>query len=112
MFLWFISPWEAARLSLETQRVMAFQFLGLASGQGRQPREVPSDRGKAPVPDLVDPSVVASVTPATSAGSVASGRRKAAGARKAMAVIRTPVGIKKRSHKKMKPRRKDKSRSQ
>jgi hypothetical protein len=115
MFLWFISPWEAARLSLEAQRVMAFQFLGFASGQDRQRQEVLSDGGKALVHDVVDPSVVASVTPAASAGSMAIGRRKAVGVRKAMAVVRTPVGIKERSHKKMKgkgSRRKDKSRRQ
>jgi hypothetical protein len=29
MISWFISPWEAARLSLEAQRVMAFHFFVL-----------------------------------------------------------------------------------
>jgi hypothetical protein len=109
MFLWFISPWEAARLSLEAQRMMAFPFLGLPSGKRRQRQE---DGGKAflpgPVdakaflPGPVDASVVAAAAPAISAGPVATGRRKTVPARKAMAVIRTRVGIKERSHRKVK----------
>jgi hypothetical protein len=99
MFLWFISPWEAARLSLEAQRMMAFPFLGLPSGKRRQRQE---DGGKAFLPGPVDASVVAAAAPAISAGPVATGRRKTVPARKAMAVIRTRVGIKERSHRKVK----------
>jgi hypothetical protein len=48
MSSWFISPWEAARLSLEAQRQVAMLFFPYASRQERQPLEVPSD-DKSPV---------------------------------------------------------------
>jgi hypothetical protein len=103
MFLWFISPWEAARLSLEAQRVMASHFLGLASFQDRQRQEVLSDGGKALAPGLVDPTVVASAAPATTAVPMATGRRKAVPVRKATGGVRTSVGMKKSSHKSKRP---------
>jgi hypothetical protein len=50
MSSWFISPWEAARLSLEAQRQVALLFFPCASRkerqppeQGRQPLEAASD---------------------------------------------------------------------
>ena len=43
MMSWFISPWEAARLSLEAQRQLALLFFSYASRQERQPLEVASD---------------------------------------------------------------------
>jgi hypothetical protein len=113
---WFISPWIAARLSLEAQRDMAFNFLRLASGQPRrrlasgQPRrqEVPSDGG--PAPRLVDQRAVASVEPAIPARSMATGRPKAVPARKAMRVVSKPISASKvkdkRSTRKGKSRRK------
>lgn len=113
MFLWFTSPWEAARRSLEAQRVMAFQFLDFASGQDRQRQEFLSNRGKAVVSSPADQSVVASSEPAISAGSPGTGRRKTAPVRKAVGALRTPVGIKGRSLRKVKgkgPRRKHKTR--
>lgn len=98
MFLWFISPWEAARLSLEAQRMMAFPFLGLPSGRKRQRQK---DEGKAFVPGSVDASVAAA--PVISAGPpVATARRKTVPTRKATAVIRKRVGIKERSQGKVK----------
>jgi hypothetical protein len=107
MFLWFIVPWEAARLSLEAQRMMAFHCLGLPSGRDRQRQE---DGGKAFVPGPVDASVVAAAAPAISAGPVATGRRKTVPARKAMGVIRKRVGIKERSHRKAKGKESQKKR--
>jgi hypothetical protein len=104
MFLWFISPWEAARLALEAQRVMASHFLGLASGQDRQRQEVLSDGGEALATSLVDPTVVASAASATTTVPMTSGRRKAVPVRKASGAIRTSVGIKERPHKKVKGR--------
>jgi hypothetical protein len=115
MFLWLISPWEAARLSLEAQRVMASHFLGLASGQDRQRQEVLSDGGEALTPGLADPTIVASAATATTAVPMTTGRRKAVPVRKARGAIRTSAGTKERSHKKVKgqrTRRKGKSRSQ
>jgi hypothetical protein len=114
MFLWFISPWEAARLSLEAQRAMAFHFLDLASGQDRQRQEVGSSGAEAPVPGLANPRV-SSAAPAVSTGSGATVRRKAVPVRKTMGIIRTPVGMKERSFRKVKgkgSKRKDKSRRQ
>jgi hypothetical protein len=113
MFSWFISPWEAARLSLEAQRLMTLHFLRFVSGPERQRQEVLSDGGRALVPGLVDQSVVASAEPAISARSMATRGPKTVSIRKAMGAIRTPGGIKERSHSKVKgkrSRRKGKSR--
>jgi hypothetical protein len=43
MSSWFISPWEAARFSLEAQRQIALLFFPLASRQERRRVEVASD---------------------------------------------------------------------
>jgi hypothetical protein len=48
MSSWFISPWEAARLSLEAQRQVALLFFPYAPRQERQPLEVASD-DKSPI---------------------------------------------------------------
>jgi len=48
MSSWFISPWEAARLSMEAQRQVASMFFPYASRQERQPVEVAYD-DKSPV---------------------------------------------------------------
>jgi len=92
---WFISPWEAARISLEAQRrVMGLPWLYFASGR-RQ--EVLSDGGKVP-----------SVAPPVPARSVATGRPKAIRARKAMEIIKEPVSA--RRVKDKRSRRKNKTR--
>ena len=94
MISWFISPWEAARLSLEAQRVMAFHFLRFASGQQRPIQEA-SVGDEALGPRLVDRSVVASVKPAIPVRSMATGVPKTVPVRKAMGVIRKPVSASK-----------------
>jgi hypothetical protein len=104
MFSWYISPWEAARLSLEAQRVMTFHFLRFVSGQERQRQEVLSDGEQSLVPGLVNQTVVASAEPAISAAR----RLKTVPVRKAMGVIRAPVGIKDRSRSKVKGKRSSK----
>jgi hypothetical protein len=110
MFSWFISPWEAARLSLEAQRLMTLRFLRFVSGPERQRKEVLSDGGRALVPGLVDQNVGASVAPAILTRSMATGRRKAVPVRKAMEVIRKPISASKvkdkSSRRKAKSRRK------
>jgi hypothetical protein len=86
MISWFMSPWEAARLSLEAQRVMASHFIRLASG-----REQPNHDVSVGEPRLVDQSVVASGEPAIRASSRRTGVPKTVAARKAMGtVIRKP----------------------
>jgi len=90
MFAWFISPWEAARLSWEAQRLMAFPFLYFVSGQQRR-RQVLSDRGQTLAPRVVDQSIADSMQPATPTRSMATGRRKSVPVRKAMGVIRKPM---------------------
>jgi hypothetical protein len=54
MISWFISPWEAARLSMEAQRLVALQLFGFAFPKAQhqeQPREERgTDEEKAPVP--------------------------------------------------------------
>jgi hypothetical protein len=108
MISWFISPWEAVRLSLEVQRVMAFHFLRFASGQERPLQEVLSDGGEALVPRLVDQSLVASAEPAIPSRSMATRGPKTVPVRKAMGVIRKPISASKVKDKRTK--RKDKSR--
>jgi hypothetical protein len=54
MISWFISPWEAARFSMEAQRLVALQLFGFAFPKAQhqeQPREERgTDEEKAPVP--------------------------------------------------------------
>ena len=104
MTSWFISPWEAARLSLEAQRLTTLHFLRFFSGPERQRQDVPSDE-QALVPGVVDQSVVASAEPAMFARSMATRVPKTMSVRKATRLIRTPVGIKKGSHGKVKGKR-------
>jgi hypothetical protein len=94
MISWFISPWEAARLSLEAQRVMAFHFFRFACGQ--EPRqEALSDGEKASVPRQVDPSIVSSADLAMPAGPIGTVRPKTVPVRNATEVIRKPAGVRK-----------------
>ena len=53
MSSWFISPWEAARFSLEAQRQMALLFFPLASRQEQRRVEVASE-DKIPFVTLQD----------------------------------------------------------
>ena len=70
IMFWFMSPLEAARVSLEAQRQIALFFL--PSGQQRR-EEVISDGGKAPSVELPKP-----------ARSIATARRKTAAVHKAI----------------------------
>jgi hypothetical protein len=72
IMFWFMSPLEAARVSLEAQRQIAFFFLRFPSGQQRR-EEVISDGGKAPSVELPKP-----------ARSIATARRKTAAVHKAI----------------------------
>jgi|SRR3954447_97766 len=47
MVSWFISPWEAARFSMEAQRLIALQFFDFALPQA-QPKEEPREEGSPP----------------------------------------------------------------
>jgi hypothetical protein len=96
MFPWFISPWEAARVSLEAQRLLAFPFLGFTLGQGRRRKGRPTEA------HLVDQSVVGSLEPEMSATSVATGLSKTRPTRKATGAIAQPIGVKARSRKNVK----------
>ena len=98
MFPWFISPWEAARVSLEAQRLLAFPFLGFTLGQGRRRKGRPIEA------HLVDQSVVGSLEPEMSATSVATGLSKTRPTRKATGAIAQPIGVKARSRKNVKDR--------
>ena len=62
---WFMSPLEAARVSLEAQRQIAFFFLRLPSGQQRR-EEVVSDGGKAPSVELPKPARSTATAPKNS----------------------------------------------
>jgi hypothetical protein len=92
---WFISPWEAARISLEAQRrVMALPWLYFASGRGQ---EGSSEGEKAP-----------SGAPPVPARSMANARPRAIPARKATEAIKERVSGRRREDKKS--RRKNKIR--
>ena len=91
---WFISPWEAARRSLEAQRhLMALPWIFMASGRRYQELTV----GKQ---DL-------SEAPSTPAKSMATGGSAALPARRAMDTVKWPVGAR---GKNKKSKRKNKSR--
>jgi len=76
---WFMSPWEAARRSLEAQRqLMAVPWLFMASGRRYQGL---SDRKQAP-----------SEVPPMPARTIAAAGSAAVPARRAMETIKGPVG--------------------
>ena len=52
MSSWFISPWEAARFSLEAQCLIALQFFPFAPRKGQPHQEEASGNRKAVVPGL------------------------------------------------------------
>jgi hypothetical protein len=117
MFSWFISPWEAARLSLKAQQVMALQFLTLASAQGPRRDHVVSDGGQD-LPPRPEQSGAPSAEPAIPAKSVEHGPPKAVAVQKRMDVVRKSIGASKakandtRSRRRdRRSRRKDKSRT-
>jgi hypothetical protein len=76
---WFISPWEAARRSLEAQRhLMALPWIFMASGRSYQ--------------ELADGKQDPSEPPPTPARSMATAGPAAVPARRAMETIKRPVG--------------------
>jgi hypothetical protein len=93
---WFISPWEAARRSLEVQRqLMAFPWIFLASGRRYQ--------------GLADGKQDLSEAPPTPARPLATAGPAAVPARTAMESIKGPVGARgkgQRSKRKNKSRKK------
>jgi hypothetical protein len=93
---WFISPWEAARRSLEAQRqLMAFPWFFFASGRRYQ--------------GLADGKQDLSEAPPTPARSLATAGPAAVPTRRAIESIKGPVGARgkdKRSKRKNKSRRK------
>jgi hypothetical protein len=83
---WFISPWEAARISLEAQRrVMALSWLYFASGRRQEglfeEETGPSGSGAPPVP----------------AKSMANARPRAIPARKATETIKERISARRRN---------------
>ena len=91
---WFISPWEAARPSLEAQRhLMALPWIFMASGRRYQ--------------GLADGKQDPSEAPPTPARSMATAGPAAVPARRAMESIKGPVGTR---GKDKRPKRKNKSR--
>jgi hypothetical protein len=91
---WFISPWEAARRSLEAQRqLMAFPWIFLAPGRRYQ--------------GLADGSQDLSEAPPTPARSMATAGPAAVPARRAMESIKGPVGARGKDNR---SKRKNKSR--
>ena len=60
MFPWFISPWEVARLSWESQRRMAFLLFRTDSSQEQPRQEVISDGGPS-LRQVIEKNAVAAV---------------------------------------------------
>jgi len=93
---WFISPWEAARRSLEAQRhLMALPWIFMASGRRYQ--------------ELADGKQHLSEAASIPTKSMATGRSAALPARRAMDTVKGPVGARgkdKRSKRKNKSRKK------
>jgi hypothetical protein len=91
---WLISPWEAARRSLEAQRqLMAFPWILMASGR--------------PYQELAHDKEDFSEAPPTPARSMATAGPAAIPARRAMESIKGPVGARAKGKK---SRRKNKNR--
>jgi hypothetical protein len=91
---WFISPWEAARRSLEAQRhLMALPWIFMASNR-RYQGSADGDQALSEAPPIL-------------ARSVATAGPAAVPARRAMETIKGPVGARgKRSKRKNKSRKK------
>jgi hypothetical protein len=107
MSLWFITPWEAARLSMEAQRQVASMFFPYASRQERQPVEVASD-DKSPVVTQrdINSSTDLSIPPR----SRKTAQARTVAAPKAMQMIRKGSGTRKIKSRK-RTRKSDKQRS-
>jgi hypothetical protein len=83
---WLISPWEAARRSLEAQRqLMALPWMFLASGRRYQ--------------GIADGRQDLSAAPPTPANSMATAGPAAVPARRAMDTIKAPVGARGKNRK-------------
>jgi hypothetical protein len=72
MFPWFISPWEAARISLEAQCLLAFPFFGFISGQERRKKSASAGARRA------NQTAAGSLDSQMSAGPMAAGLPKMA----------------------------------
>jgi hypothetical protein len=107
MSLWFISPWEAARFSLEAQRQIALLFFPFASRQEQRRLEMASDDNSRVVTqqDIGSPADVA-IPPR----SRKTAQPRTVAARNAAEVIRKATGTRKLKSSK-RPRKNDKRRS-
>ena len=80
MVSWFISPWEAARFSMEAQRLIALQLFGFAFPKGQsneQPREerLSGEEEEASVPRRA-PTVASSERLSTPSTGIESGQKR------------------------------------
>jgi hypothetical protein len=107
MTAWFMSPWEAARLSLEVQRQVALLFFPFASCQQRQPLEVASD-DKIPV--LTHQDIGSSANLPIASRSRKTAQEKTVTAHKATQLMRKGTGTTRKT-KIRRPRKRDKLRS-
>jgi hypothetical protein len=101
---WFITPWEAARLSMEAQRQVASMFFPYASRQERQP--VSDDKSPVVTQRDIDSSADLSIPPRSRKTSQA----RTVAAPKAMQMIRKGSGTRKIKSRK-RTRKSDKQRS-
>jgi hypothetical protein len=100
MFPWFISPWDAARLSWEAQRRIAFLLLGIDSRA--QPHQKLISEGP-PSHQVVEKNIPAAVGTAIPATTRRSQRQPA---RNVAAAIKKPISLKEHTVKTKRTRRK------
>jgi hypothetical protein len=101
MSSWFISPWEAARFSLEAQRLIALQFFPFAPRKEQPQQEEASGDKRAVVPG---PGSSADLPiPPRSRETV---QARTVAARNATDAIRKVTGIRKKSSKRKRKNKK------
>jgi hypothetical protein len=97
---WFMSPWEAARYSLEAQRrVMALPWLFFASGR-RQEGYTDGEQALSVAP------------PPVPASSMTAARPRAIPARRAIETIKEPLSARSGKHKRARRKNKIRKRSE
>jgi hypothetical protein len=96
MSSWLISPWEAARLSMEVQRVIALQFFGFVFPKTQPTREQrASDEEQASLPRQ-DPSIASSVAVLTRSKRIQPAQKRTVATRSNTQMTKKATGNRKR----------------
>jgi hypothetical protein len=95
MSSWFMSPWEAARLSLEAQRQMALLFFPFVPRTGQSRLDLASD---AKIPVLSNPEMGRSAAAAIPPRPRKAAQARTVAARNTTEVVRKGTGSRKRKN--------------